>query len=61
MLDVNKVKAEAEAEVRQEQMVAAKEKIKALLKKKNQAQQIVLNIEREIADAYASIGEGSLT
>lgn len=61
MLDANKVKEEAEAEVREEQTKAAKEKIKILLRKKSQAKLVLDNIEREIADAYAEIGQGSLT
>lgn len=58
MIDVKKIQQEAEAEIREEQTKAAKEKIKSLLRKKQQAQQVLHNIEREIADAYASIGEG---
>lgn len=59
MIDVNEIKKQAEAEVREEKMKAAKEKIKTLLKKKDQAMQVSLNIDKEIADAYATIGEGS--
>lgn len=59
MIDVSKVKQEAEAEVRDEQMKAAKEKIKVLLRKKQQAQAVVANVERELADAYAELGQGT--
>lgn len=59
MMDVKQVQVEAEKEVRDEKMKAAKEKIKNLLRKKDQAQQVLHNIERELADAYASIGEGT--
>ncbi len=58
MIDVNQVKAEAEKEVREEQSKAAKDKIKSLLRKKSQAQQVVANIERELNDAYAELGQG---
>ncbi len=61
MIDVNKLKADAESEVREEKVKTAKEKIKALLRKKDQAQTVVNNIEREIADCYAEIGQGSVT
>lgn len=61
MIDAKKVQEEAEKEVREEQMKAAKEKIKVLLRKKSQAKLMLDNIEREIADAYAEIGQGSLT
>lgn len=60
MLDAKKVQEEAEAEVREEQTKAAKEKIKVLLRKKAQAQLVLANIDREIGDAYAEIGQGSL-
>ena len=60
MLDAKKVQEEAEAEVREEQTKAAKEKIKVLLRKKAQAQLMLANIDREIGDAYAEIGQGSL-
>ncbi len=59
MLDINKVKEEAQKEVAEEKMKAAKEKIKNLLRKRDQAHQVLNNIDREIADAYASIGEGT--
>lgn len=59
MLDVNKVKSEAEAEVREESMKQAKEKIKVLLRKKAQALQVVQNVERELNDAYAELGQGN--
>lgn len=61
MLDVNKVKAEAESEVRDEVMKTAKEKIKVLLRKKAQAQQVVTNVDRELTDAYAELGQGTPT
>jgi hypothetical protein len=59
MIDVTEVKKQAEAEVREEKMKAAKEKIKNLLKKEDLAKQVLINVQKEIADAYATIGEGS--
>lgn len=59
MLDAKQVKAEAEKEVREEEMKTAKEKIKGLLRKQSQARQVLSNIEKELNDAYASIGEGT--
>lgn len=59
MIDVNEVKKQAEAEVREEKLKGAKEKIKTLLRKEDQAKQVLLNIQKELADAYATIGEGT--
>lgn len=59
MLDVKKIIADAEAEVREEQMRLAKDKIKILLRKKEQARQVQANIERELNDAYAELGQGT--
>lgn len=60
MIDINEVKKVAEEEFRKEQMEEAKEKIKDLLYKKAKAQQVLHNIEREITDAYAELGQGSI-
>lgn len=57
MIDVKKVKEEAEKELREEKMKAAKERIKSLLRKKDAAEQVLKNIERELADGYAELGE----
>lgn len=59
MLDINEIKKAAEAEVKEEKMKNAKEKIKNLLRKEDQAKQVLLNIQKELADAYATIGEGT--
>lgn len=59
MVDINKIKAEAEKEVREEKEKKAKEKIKDLLRKRDSAKLVLDNIDREIADAYKLIGEGS--
>lgn len=58
MIDVKKVQADAEAEVREEESKKAKEAIKSLLRRKNQAKQVLANIERELNDAYAELGRG---
>lgn len=60
MIDVNAVKDEAEKELREEKMKKAKETIKGLLRKIDQAKLVVSNIERELADAYAELGRGNL-
>lgn len=59
MMDVSQVKAEAEKEVREEQLKKAKEEIKSLLRKKEQAKVVLANIERELNDAYAELGQGT--
>lgn len=58
MIDAKTVKEAAEQEIAEEQMRAAKEKIKSLLRRKADAEKILANIEREIADAYATLGQG---
>jgi hypothetical protein len=60
MIDIKKVQEEAQAEITEERTKKAKEKIKDLLRKKAQAEQVVKNIERELTDLYAQIGEGTL-
>lgn len=57
MIDVTKVKEEAEKELAEEQAKLAKERIKSLLRKKADAEKILRNIEQEIADAYATLGQ----
>lgn len=59
MIDVNKVKSDAEKEFQEENMKVAKEKIKSLLRKRHQAHQVLSNIDREISDAYAELGQGT--
>lgn len=56
-IDVQKIKEEAEREIAEEQTRIAKEKIKSLLRRKADAQKILANIDTEIADAYATIGQ----
>lgn len=57
MIDISKVKSDAESEVREELGKKAKEEIKTILRKINQAKQVVANLERELADAYAELGK----
>lgn len=59
MIDVNKVKEEAEKEILEERTTKAKKTIKDLLRKREQARAVVQNVERELADAYAELGRGS--
>ena len=59
MVDVKKVQEEAEKEIREEREKKAKEVIKALLRKRETAKQVLANIERELADAMAEIGTGN--
>jgi len=61
MVDINKIKAEAEKEVREEKEKKAKEQIKSLIRKRDAAKLVLDNIDREIADAYKLIGEGNPT
>lgn len=59
MSDVKSIKAEAEAEIREEMLKKAKEALKRKLRDKANAEQIVANVDREIADLEASIEDGS--
>lgn len=59
MIDVNAVKAEAEREVREELSKKAKEEIKGIIRRLNSAKQVVANLDRELADAYAELGRGT--
>jgi len=56
-VDIKKVQEEAEQEFADEQAKAAKEKIKSLLRRQADARKILANIDREIADAYATLGQ----
>jgi hypothetical protein len=59
MIDIKKVRDEAEAEFREEQAKKAKEKLKDLLRKRALAKAAVANIDREIDDATAELGKGT--
>ncbi len=56
-MDIHQIKQLAQEELAKELADEAKEKIKALMRKRQQAKTVLANIEREITDAYASIGE----
>ena len=60
VMDIKKVKAEAEIEFRNEREKKAKEILIVLYKKQEQAKQVLRNIEREIADALAEIEQGNI-
>lgn len=59
MTDVTSVKEQAQKEVAEELAKKAVNALKAKLRQLADAQQIVKNIEREIADLEASIADGS--
>lgn len=59
MFDAKKVQQEAEQEVADEQAKKAKENIKVILRKREQAKQVLANCERELADAYAELGRAT--
>jgi len=60
VIELNEVKKEAEEELRKERMEKAKKGLKELLRKKEQAKQILANIDREIADYEAELGHGNI-
>jgi ABC-type enterochelin transport system substrate-binding protein len=60
VMDIKKVKAEAENEFREEREKKAKKLLIELYKKQEQAKQVLRNIEREIADALAEIEQGNI-
>lgn len=53
------IKQQAEAEVRKEQSEKAKEKLKGLLRKIDQAKEVVANLNREYEVALAEIEAGA--
>ncbi len=59
LVDIDAVEKEAQRQLQEEAKTKAVKKLKDLYKKKSDAEAIVRNIDREIADAKASIGEGS--
>lgn len=59
MLDIKKVQEEAEAEVKKELMNDAKEQVKHKLHELAAAKQVVKNVELELKDLYAEIGQSS--
>lgn len=59
MLDIKAVIKQAEAEVREEEIKKAVVALKAKLRSLESAKAVVSNIQREIDDLKASIGDGS--
>lgn len=57
MFDIKKAKAEAEKEIADEKAVEAKKRIKEKMKLRDQAKKVLANIEREIEDLYAELGQ----
>lgn len=57
LIDIKKVKEQAQLEVVKEHEEAAKIKIKTKLKELETAKKIVRNLERELEDLYAEITE----
>ena len=60
MIDIKKVTEEAASELTEERTKKAKEALKHLYRKKAQAEQVVKNIDREIADYVAELGHGNI-
>jgi len=61
MLDIKEVIDSAQAEVKKEELEKAKIAIKAKLRSLENAKKVVANIQRELEDLYASIGDGSFS
>jgi hypothetical protein len=59
MFDINAVRKEAENEIAAEKAAKAKSALKVKLRALDAAKQVVKNIEAEISDLTASIGDGS--
>ena len=59
MIDVKAAVAKAKQEVAEEKAKKAIEALKRKLKQRDDAQQIVVNIDREIKDLEASLADGS--
>jgi len=59
MFDINKVEADAKAEIAKEKGEKAKTALSKKLRELDAAKSVTANIEREIADLKASIADGS--
>lgn len=59
MIDIKKVKEEAEKEFKEEKFKTAKTKVKSKLEELHKAKLVVSNIERELGDIYDEIGQNS--
>jgi hypothetical protein len=57
LIDIKKVQDDAQAEYAQERMKDAKEKVKEKLKLIEKAKLVVRNLERELEDLYATLGQ----
>ncbi len=57
MFDIKKVQEEAEKEIMEEKLTVAKKRIKSKLNERESAKRILANIEREIDDLYAELGQ----
>lgn len=60
LVDVNKVVEQAKREVNNEFTAKAVDKLKNLYRKREMAQVALANVDREIADEEARIGEGNV-
>lgn len=59
MIDIKKVKEEAEKEFKEEKFKSAKAKVKSKLEELHKAKLVVANIQRELGDLYDEIGQNS--
>lgn len=57
LMDITKVKEEAEKEVREEVLKEAKEEVKEKLKEIADAELVVRNLKRELDDLFARLSE----
>lgn len=57
MLDIKKVQEEAQKELVQERMEKAKRQVKSKLNEIENARRVVTNLERELEDLYAELGQ----
>ncbi len=60
MTEAEKIQHDAESEIAKERGEHAKNILKGLYRKRDAAKKVVVHIEKEIADALAAIGEGTL-
>lgn len=59
LIDIKAVQNEAQAEINKERAEKAKKALIAAMRKKEAAEQVVRNVDAEIKDLIASIGDGS--
>lgn len=58
-MNLKQLKKKVEAEMASEREARAKEQIKVIVRRLDQAKQVAKNVERELADAYADLGQSS--